>query len=589
VVTAEPSPDPAAVADIRWSAIAAAAGVTAMAAVVAARMVDRLVDVAGLALAAIALALLTAPVQRRLATLVGSAASIVATALATLAVIFGVGAAALTDLRDQIGALGQVLRDRLDGLQPGSMPARVASALRVDEAIAQWSGDVPTQVVTGQESGVAIGRQLMSVFFVVVLAAFLQASRRTLVNHAVSRWPRPPSSEPAGDAGARADVRRFLADVEQRGAGFARLVLAVGAVAAVSTAGAAALLGVPGALVLGLWVGAWCVVPSVGWFVACLPAAALVAVEPRAGTVVTLVVTLAVSVVGSLVRRRLLEPRGVRLGASVHVAAVAVGVAVGGMAGTFVAVMVAAVGVAATTCAGRPAWPAPTGGRRAELTWGGRRRTVRVPTLPQAAALFVAVAAGVAFGLAGLQRLAPAIAWILIGGFAAIALHRPADWIERRGLHPYAARAVVLTLVAVVIVASVLAGRRVAADPVRARLRASSGAGGQRALPVVPAPGEPRDPAGDHRPPWGTLLAALAGGAAAGVLGAVLLTLVGVVRIIRREMRRDDFPGTVVRRNSVPCPGRGAVALSADVAQLVASADGLHPAEGFLDSFAYSL
>jgi predicted PurR-regulated permease PerM len=48
-------------------------------------------------------------------------------------------------------------------------------------------------------------------------------------------------------------------------------------------------------------------------------------------------------------------------------------------------------------------------------------------------------------------------------------------------------------------------------------------------------------------PPWGTLLAALAGGAAAGVLGAVLLTpLVGVVRVIRRELRRDDFPGAVV-------------------------------------------
>jgi putative heme transporter len=48
-------------------------------------------------------------------------------------------------------------------------------------------------------------------------------------------------------------------------------------------------------------------------------------------------------------------------------------------------------------------------------------------------------------------------------------------------------------------------------------------------------------------PPWGTLLAALAGGAAAGVLGAVLLTpLVGVVRVIRAELQRDDFPGVAV-------------------------------------------
>lgn len=45
-------------------------------------------------------------------------------------------------------------------------------------------------------------------------------------------------------------------------------------------------------------------------------------------------------------------------------------------------------------------------------------------------------------------------------------------------------------------------------------------------------------------PPWGTLLAALAGSAAAGVLGAILVTpLVGVVRVVRHELGRDDFPG----------------------------------------------
>ena len=44
--------------------------------------------------------------------------------------------------------------------------------------------------------------------------------------------------------------------------------------------------------------------------------------------------------------------------------------------------------------------------------------------------------------------------------------------------------------------------------------------------------------------PWGTLLAAVAGGAAAGVVGAVVLTpLVGVLLVIRRELSSDDFPG----------------------------------------------
>jgi hypothetical protein len=47
-------------------------------------------------------------------------------------------------------------------------------------------------------------------------------------------------------------------------------------------------------------------------------------------------------------------------------------------------------------------------------------------------------------------------------------------------------------------------------------------------------------------PPWGTLIAALVGGAAAGVVGAIVLTpLVGVVRVVRAELASDNFPGAV--------------------------------------------
>ncbi len=45
-------------------------------------------------------------------------------------------------------------------------------------------------------------------------------------------------------------------------------------------------------------------------------------------------------------------------------------------------------------------------------------------------------------------------------------------------------------------------------------------------------------------PPWATMVAALVGAAAGGVLGAIVLTpLVGVVRSAMVEYRRDDFPG----------------------------------------------
>ena len=48
-------------------------------------------------------------------------------------------------------------------------------------------------------------------------------------------------------------------------------------------------------------------------------------------------------------------------------------------------------------------------------------------------------------------------------------------------------------------------------------------------------------------PAWATMLAALAGAAAGGVVGAVVLTpRVGVARLMFVEQRRADFPGRTV-------------------------------------------
>jgi putative heme transporter len=47
-------------------------------------------------------------------------------------------------------------------------------------------------------------------------------------------------------------------------------------------------------------------------------------------------------------------------------------------------------------------------------------------------------------------------------------------------------------------------------------------------------------------PPWATLLAALGGAAAAGLIGAVVMTpLIGVIKVTREAYQRQDFPGRV--------------------------------------------
>lgn len=691
--------------------VAFASGALLVVTVLAVRVADQLVDVAGLVAAAVALALLTSPLQHLLQRFVGTAASVAAVAVGTLATTFGLGLATLADLRRQLAALGDAVNERIDALTPGSLPERLTSSLRIQETIAEWTGDVPTAVVTGQDTSTAVGRQLMSLFFVVILAAFLQASGRVLVDQFVARWPRDDHDPNGGD---RRAVRAFLRDVDRRGAGFARWTLTVGGAAAGAVAAATALLQVPGALVLGLWAGVWCVVPSVGWFVACIPIAALAGFGHEPGTMAAGCVTLVVCVGGALVRRRLVEPGRVRLGASAHVAAVATGVAVGGIAGTLVAFVLASIAAGALNSAQWPGWPRLVGHRRVGLPLGASTRWIAVPSPGATVGIGLAVACGVAFSLAVLGRLVPAIAWLAIGAFVAIALRRPADFLVRRGLRPYVARSVVLACVGVVVVASALAGadegmqastrvadrlpevvedlesapllgswlrdrdastwvsEQIADAPQRLR-SAEPGTwlpgvtarlvdlwwtmviaaaflfdgdglvrGGLRRVPasrrrqatrlveatgvaltgyaagaallatinatvvftiavvlglglapivavwafvwnfvpqiggfmggvplvlfaLVSGPAQALVASGlfltyqlleNHViqpaiigaaidvPPWGTLLAALAGGAAAGVLGAVLFTpLVGVVRVIRAELRRDDFPG----------------------------------------------
>ena len=54
-------------------------------------------------------------------------------------------------------------------------------------------------------------------------------------------------------------------------------------------------------------------------------------------------------------------------------------------------------------------------------------------------------------------------------------------------------------------------------------------------------------------PAWATMLAALVGAAAGGLLGAVVLTpLVGVIRLTMIEMRKEDFPGRTVAEVESP-------------------------------------
>ena len=433
----------------------AAAVVVVLVAVTAGRFVLRLGDVAGLVIAAIALALITLPIRRRLAALVGNGAATVMTALATVAGVGVVATLALGDLSQRAEDIAELAERRLDQIDQGSLVDRVVSATRLDDAIAGWLERVPSEIVVGGDGGGAVVTRIFLFLTVVILAAFLQSSGERIVDWACRRWPREAVGPDGDTTTPRRTARELVDDVERRGIGFVRRLLLVALVAATVVAVVGRVTGFPGAVVLGLWVGCWAVVPTIGFVAAMAPVAVLLALDQRPIGAVMVAVVVAVLVAAVVVRRRWLDPM-VRIGPGPYVIAVAAGLAVGGVAGSLVALAVVAAVVAVMTSphrVRRPAlWELPAD---RVVVWNG----VTLPTGWRLGVLVVAaVAAGVGVWIlaVGLGRF---VVWLLVGGFVAVALSKPVALVEdRTRLSRAAASGVVCGLIGVALIAAALTG-----------------------------------------------------------------------------------------------------------------------------------
>lgn len=430
--------------------------VVTVAAITVGRFVHRLGDVFGLVLAAVAMALVTVPIRRRLAAQIGTASATVLTAIATVAGSATLATLAVSDLSQRADEVAALAEARLDEIEQGSLLDRVVSATRLDDALTGWLDRVPSQIVVGGASGGELATRVFLFLTVVILAAFLQSSGARIVDWACSRWPRDDIGGVDGDGTSPRRTARLLADdIERRGIGFVRRVLALAGAVTVVVAVTGAVTGFPGSVVLGLWVGCWAVVPTVGWVAALAPVAGLLALDQRPIGLVMVVVVLLSLVTAVVVRRRRLDPI-VRIGAGPYVLAVAAGIAISGVAGSVVALTVVAALVAALTSEHRvprpTLWELPAD---RSVQWNG----VTLPTGWRLAVLAgAAVAAGVGLWIlaAGLGRF---VVWLLVGGFVAVALSRPVAWLEGRGgLSRTAASGVVCGLIATALVAAAFTG-----------------------------------------------------------------------------------------------------------------------------------
>jgi predicted PurR-regulated permease PerM len=444
----------------------------------------RLVEVVGVAMAACCLATLTLPVTRRLQRWLGHAGAVVVTALITLAGSIVLAWLTLSEMGNQADAVAATIHDRLDDIPSGSLAGRMASAVGLSNAVDDWLNRLPSTVVVGDQGATRVGLQLVTLLSVIILAAFLQSSGRSIIDAVVARWPRDAEGAGAegGDATVGSDdspragsgvdgrpvsprlvVRQLLDDVERRGVGAMRRSLVLAFASAAVVAAALALAGVPAAMLIAMWAGVWFVVPTLGWLVGSTPMVLLSLLDPSPRLLAATAMCAAIGLAVIPIRRRFIDSRTIRLGAAPHVVSVATGVAVAGLGGSLVALWLCALACAAVTSQFRP--------RRVALWPVHPDSTHRIAgvTFPNGWRGVLAVSCMAAFGVLVwnvLASMAPAIVWITIGGFAAIAFGRPTALLERRTrMTRQSAAGLLLTVVALVFVVATITG---AADGARA-------------------------------------------------------------------------------------------------------------------------
>ena len=398
-------------------------GLLVAAALVLADVADAIADLAGLTLAAVALAWLIHPLHRAVGRRVGRGVSLVVIVLGMLAVGGVLGGFLLADLDEGATGLSDRIRDAVGSGGSRSLIDRLQVSLHVGDGVANWLSSLPSTLVLDADGTPAIGRRVADLLVVVVLAAFFLASSATIVNSAVALWP---SDE-------RDRVWGLLADVEGRAGTHLRQVVVQALVGTGVAAAVLALTGLPLPVALGTWVGFWLTVPTIGWAIGLVPVAVVAAFARPAPGGAAVAGIVALVIVSMWLRRRRGAP-SIRAGIGVTVTALAVGVAISGTGTAILCYVVAIVAVAVVTSEHHVRLPMPPVGDDA----------VRIGpiVLPRGlrgwVVALVAVAVGVVlWSIVG--RAASAIVWITLAGLLAIAIDRPVRALQRRTRMPHGA------------------------------------------------------------------------------------------------------------------------------------------------------
>lgn len=413
--------------------------------------------------AATTAAVIALPFVRVLSTRMPRAAALVIVTLIGMFATMAVLATIAWDLDHQAAALSHSLHNAVADLPEGSTAANTAADLELDARIDRVFNGAAARLVVGDTNPLAVVAQIAKVIVVGVLAAFIAAGGRRVVDLGL-RFIRRTS--------IRAEFHDALSSAVSRSGAYLRRTIAV-SVAHGAVAGLVAwTLGLPGSISVAAWVAVASAVPILGGVFAWVPVVALARVSD-----VPLGVAISIGVL-CIVADRLARARWVHkalpVGALLAIIGIGVGLTVIGISGSILGLFVVAFVSALFSHRGH------VGDAIIDLVEDRGERAVpeaidiesdEVPVVAEvrardsyirlrisgrtAATTVVATAAAVA--LFDIVRAAQSLAvWFAVGGFIAVGLDRPISAMHRSWKVPRFAGTTIVLGAMVGLVASVI-------------------------------------------------------------------------------------------------------------------------------------
>ncbi len=377
-----------------------------------------LLDIIGVVVFAAVIAWLNAPMQARIARLIGRGAAILVLVLTEMIAVTVAAGLILSDLEDLMVSLSRSAHRALaiQGAADG-LGSRFQHALQLDEGVRSWLSTLPQRLFFNSATTPAAGQRFVDVLIVAVLTAFFMASGPAIVAAVVARWPREQ----------REAVWSLARDVDRRAGGFIRRAILVGLATGGVVTAIAAVTDLPYPALLGAWAAFWVSVPRLGWWIATVPLIGVTINLDLAPLAAALIGSAIVVTIGVYAHRHF-ATTALRPGVALILTAAAAGVATSGaLAAVFfvvVAVIAAGVWTSPHRAVGLPFRALPS---EAIYEVG----PLRFPRGIYGVVWSAAVVAGVTLAWFTVVRASAVVVWIAIAVLVAIAIDRPVDFVSR--------------------------------------------------------------------------------------------------------------------------------------------------------------